>query len=129
VRTSLILGDGKGAHEILTHDLITGRVSGALFTDEIRKPVHPDDLADALLELATGDYHGVLNVAGTDALSRYDLGRLVARHDGLDPGRIPAATIADLAMRRPADVRLVTNRARELLKTRLRGAHEFLSSP
>ncbi|MEU8264885.1 sugar nucleotide-binding protein [Micromonospora sp. NPDC048999] len=52
VRTSLILGDGRGQHEILTRDLIAGRVQGALFTDMIRKPVYVDDLADALLELA-----------------------------------------------------------------------------
>jgi len=37
VRTSLILGDGNGAHERLTHDLVAGRVDGALFVDEIRK--------------------------------------------------------------------------------------------
>ncbi|WP_328473941.1 sugar nucleotide-binding protein [Actinoplanes sp. NBC_00393] len=126
VRTSLILGDGNGAHEILTHDLIAGRVRGALFTDEIRKPVHVDDLADALLELAAGDYRGVLNVAGTDAISRYDLGVLVARRDGLDPAAIPAASLAALGLSRPADLRLSTERAEQVLTVRLRGARTFL---
>jgi dTDP-4-dehydrorhamnose reductase len=126
VRTSLILGDGRGAHEILTHDMIAGRVAGALFTDEVRKPVHVDDLADALLELAAGDYAGVLNVAGADAISRYDLGVLVARRDGLDPSAIPAASLAELGLSRPPDLRLVTVRAGELLATRLRGAGEFV---
>ncbi|GGN35692.1 dTDP-4-dehydrorhamnose reductase [Actinoplanes campanulatus] len=126
VRTSIIMGDGRGAHEILTHDLIAGRVAGALFTDEIRKPVHVDDLADALLELAAGDYAGVLNVAGADAISRYDLGVLVARRDGLDPAAIPAARIADVGLQRPADLRLVTDRAAKLLSVRLRGAREFV---
>ncbi|MFC7533101.1 sugar nucleotide-binding protein [Actinoplanes sp. GCM10030250] len=128
VRTSLILGDGNGAHEILTHDLIAGRVSGALFTDEIRKPVHVDDLADALLELAAGSYAGVLNVAGTDPISRYDLGVLVARRDGLDPSAIPATSLAALGLNRPPDLRLITDRAAGLLGTRLRGAHEFLAA-
>ncbi|GAA0451206.1 dTDP-4-dehydrorhamnose reductase [Actinoplanes capillaceus] len=126
VRTSIIMGDGRGAHEILTHDLIAGRVAGALFTDEIRKPVHVDDLADALLELAAGDYAGVLNVAGADVISRYDLGVLVARRDGLDPAAIPAARIADLGLQRPTDLRLVTDRAEKLLSVRLRGAREFV---
>jgi dTDP-4-dehydrorhamnose reductase len=126
VRTSIILGDGNGAHERLTHDLVAGRVEGALFTDEIRTPVHVDDLADALLELAAGDYQGVLNVAGPDPLSRYDLGVLVAERDGLDPAKIPSATVADLGLRRPTDVRLVTTRARALLRTRLRSPQEFL---
>ncbi|WP_018826034.1 sugar nucleotide-binding protein [Salinispora arenicola] len=66
-RTSLILGYGRGQHEILTRELIAGRVQGALFTDMVRKPVHVDDLADALLELASSNYRGVLNVAGPDA--------------------------------------------------------------
>ncbi|MDI6105092.1 sugar nucleotide-binding protein [Actinoplanes sp. NEAU-A12] len=128
VRTSLILGDGGGAHERLTHDLIAGRVAGGLFTDEIRKPVHVDDLADALLELAGNDYAGVLNVAGADAVSRYDLGVLVARRDGLDPAAVPAASLAALGLSRPADLRLVTDRAARLLRVRLRGAAEFVGS-
>lgn len=126
VRTSLILGDGHGAHEVLTHDLIAGRAQGALFTDEVRKPVHVDDLADALVELAGGSYRGVLNVAGADAVSRYDLGLLVARRDGLDPGAVPSTSLAALGLSRPPDLRLVTDRAAVVLAVRLRGAHEFL---
>ncbi|BCJ48067.1 dTDP-4-dehydrorhamnose reductase [Actinoplanes ianthinogenes] len=128
VRTSLILGDGNGAHEVLTRDLIAGRATGALFTDEVRTPVHVDDLADALLELAAGDYPGVLNVAGADPVSRYELGVLVARREQLDPAAIPAASLAALGLHRPTDVRLVLDRAKQLLRTRLRGAHEFLAA-
>ena len=126
VRTSLILGDGAGAHEVLTRDLIAGRATGALFTDEVRTPVHVDDLAEALLELAGGDYAGVLNVAGADAVSRYELGVLVARREGLDPAKIPSASLAALGLKRPGDVRLSIDRAKQLLTVRLRGAHEFL---
>ncbi|GAA4201955.1 sugar nucleotide-binding protein [Actinocatenispora rupis] len=129
VRTSLIVGDGGGQHEILTRDLIAGRVQGALFTDLIRKPVHVDDLSDALLELAATDHRGVLNVAGADPISRYDLGVLVAQREGLDPVRIPAATIADSGTRMAADVRLSTRRAVSLLRTRLRGVHDFIGGP
>jgi dTDP-4-dehydrorhamnose reductase len=128
VRTAIILGDGRGAQELLTHDLASGRLSGALFTDEIRMPVHVDDLAAALLELAVGGYHGVLNVAGPEAMSRYDLGLLVAARDGLDPASIPAARSADLPEARPLDVRLVTDRAQSILHTRLRGATEFMAA-
>jgi dTDP-4-dehydrorhamnose reductase len=128
VRTSLILGDGNGAHEILTRDLIAGRATGALFTDEVRTPVHVDDLADALLELAAGGYAGVLNVAGADPVSRYDLGVLVARRENLDATAIPSTSLAALGLSRPTDVRLVLDRAKQLLHTRLRGAHEFLAA-
>lgn len=129
IRTSLILGDGRGHHEKLTRDLIAGRVNGALYTDMIRKPVHVDDLTDALLELATIAYPGILNVAGSDAISRYDLGVLMARRDGLDPSRIPAGSIAETGLSLPADVRLRTEKAVSLLATRLRGVREFMASP
>jgi dTDP-4-dehydrorhamnose reductase len=126
VRTSLIIGYARGGHETLTHALIAGTARGALFTDQIRKPIHVDDLADALLELAAGDYAGVLNVAGHDPISRYDLGVLVARRDGLDPARIPTATAAALTTPPPIDIRLTTAKAEALLRTHLRGAREFL---
>jgi dTDP-4-dehydrorhamnose reductase len=128
VRTSLIIGDGRGGHELLTHRLVAGEVAGTLFTDQVRMPVHADDLADALLELAAGDYAGVLNVAGPDAISRYDLGVLVARRDGLDPAAVPAGHLAGSGLRGPAVVLLDCARAAALLRTRLRGAHEFMST-
>jgi dTDP-4-dehydrorhamnose reductase len=126
IRTSLILGHGAGQHERLTHDLAAGRVRGALFTDMVRMPVHVDDLADALLEVAFLPYGGVLNVAGPQPVSRYDLGVLVAERDGLDPGALPSSTIAASGLSLPGDVRLTCDRARALLKVRLRGVHEFL---
>ncbi|ROP27590.1 GNAT family N-acetyltransferase [Couchioplanes caeruleus] len=127
VRTSTILGDGGGAHEVLTHQLASGRADGVLFTDQLRKPIHVDDLADALLELATNRYPGIINVAGPDVISRYDLGLLVARRDGLDPALIPAGAIAERGLRLPADVRLRTDTAESVLRTRLRGAQEFMA--
>jgi dTDP-4-dehydrorhamnose reductase len=69
---------------------------------------------------------GRLNVAGTDPISRYDLGVLVARRDGLDPASTPAGRLADLPLSRPADVRLRLDEAQALLRTRLRGAREFM---
>ncbi|WP_433089708.1 SDR family oxidoreductase [Dactylosporangium sp. CA-052675] len=122
VRTSLIVGYGNGGHEQLTYDLIAGRVDGALFTDEIRKPVHVDDLADALLEIGAGDFHGIIHVAGADAVSRYDLGVLVAERDRLDVDKLRSASSSG----RPGDIRLDTGLAAKLLHTRLRGAHEFM---
>ena len=126
VRTSLIIGGRRGVHERLTHRLASGEADGVLFTDEIRTPVHVDDLADAVLELAGSGYPGILNVAGSDAVSRYDLGVLVARRDGLDPARLRAGRLADLHLARPTDVRLRIDKAASLLRTRLRGAQEFL---
>lgn len=125
VRTSLILGHGRGQHERLVHELAAGQMRGLLFDDQIRKPVHVEDLADALIELAGNGYAGVLNVAGADVVSRYELGVLVAERDGIDPGRLPHGPIP-AGLNLPADIRLTIDKARGVLRTRLRGCREFV---
>jgi dTDP-4-dehydrorhamnose reductase len=124
VRSSLVVSAPDGPecpHETLTRDLIAGRVTGALFTDEIRCPVFVDDLSAALLKLAAVPFSGVLNVAGPDAASRYELGVAYARLRGLDVAAIPASTIAAGGTTRPGDVRLDNALARRVLRTELRG--------
>ncbi|CUR56233.1 dTDP-4-dehydrorhamnose reductase-like protein [metagenome] len=123
-RTSLILGDRASQHERLVHALAAG-AEGALFDDEGRCPVHVGDLAAALVELAAGTHRGVLHVAGADAVSRLELGRLIARRDGLEPGVLRGTSRASLPG--PVDVRLDSSLAARLLTTRLRGAREFLA--
>lgn len=127
VRTSLIIGDDRSKQIQLALDLSTGRRSGALFSDEFRCPVAVADLAAAVLELAASGYSGTINVAGPEALSRADLGRLVAAAHGLDPSAVPVSTIAESGLgARPADVRLDSARAAALLRTPLRPASDCI---
>ncbi|MFG2132788.1 SDR family oxidoreductase [Streptomyces sp. NPDC048751] len=125
-RTSLIIGHGRSVHERMVHALAAGTRDGVLFTDDIRCPVHVADLAAALLELALSDAAGVFHLAGSDALSRHDLGVLIARRDGLDAARLPAGRRADVRLPGPLDVRLDSRATQERLRIRLRGAREFL---
>ncbi|WP_310526556.1 sugar nucleotide-binding protein, partial [Nocardioides sp.] len=94
--------------------------------DEQRCPVHVTDLAAALVELAGNDLQGVLHVAGAQATSRLELGRLIARRDGLDPASLRGTSRAAARVPGPIDVRLDSTRASQVLNTRLRGAEEFL---
>lgn len=126
-RTSLIIGDGDSPHERLVHALASRAATGALFTDEMRCPVHVTDLAAGLLELAASPHAGVCHVAGTDALSRYELGLLIAVRDGLDPAALPAGRRAVTDLPGPIDVRLDSTKTQARLTTRLRGAREFLA--
>jgi len=126
-RTSLITGDGHSQHEALVRDLAAGRCDGVLFTDDIRCAVHVGDLAAALLELAAIRPAGVHHLAGTDALSRYELGCLMARREGLDPAALPAGSRAARGVPGPLNVRLDCRRTQALLRIRLRGAREFFS--
>jgi dTDP-4-dehydrorhamnose reductase len=116
VRTSLIYGGPQpGPQERLVED-----GDATFFTDEVRCPIHVGDLAAALLELAATDLSGVLHVAGADRLSRHEFAQLLA-------GRaVRGASLADAGVVRPRDCTLAIDRARGLLRTRLRGAREVL---
>nr|WP_238351288.1 sugar nucleotide-binding protein [Kribbella shirazensis] len=120
-RTSLIVGsDGTSEEEQRVRRLTAGE-PGAFYTENIRCPVHVSDLASALLELLVGEVDGIAHVAGPQALSRLELGRLLAIRDGLDPHALPSEPGP------PSEIRLDSRRTQELLKTRLRPAGEFLS--
>ena len=110
VRTSLIVG-GPG-HELSKHEIVARDPTATFYEDEIRSPVQVGDLAAALLELATLDVSGPLNVAGADDVSRAELAELVAgspvRRAAAPPGR-------------PLDCSLDSARARSLVRTELRG--------
>jgi dTDP-4-dehydrorhamnose reductase len=125
-RTSLIIGSGRSPHERAVHELAVGARDGVLFTDDIRCPVHVADVASAILELASHDAHGIQHVAGADALSRHELGALIARRDGLDASQLPAGLRADSTLPGGLDVRLDSRATQRKLRTTLRGARRFL---
>ena len=126
-RTSLIIGDGDSQHELLVHALATGATGGVLYTDQVRCPVHVTDLAGALLELAAAPHAGTCHVAGPDAVSRHQLGLLIAARDGLDPSALPAGPRPAAQFPGPLDVRLDSTATQARLSTRLRGARDFLA--
>ena len=127
VRCSLIIGDEHSKQVRLCLDALSGVPGVALFRDEIRCPAAVGDLATAVLELVESDYAGQLNLGGPEAVSRVGLGELVARHYRLDPAGMRTASIAEsgLHRHRPAEIRLDSSRAADLLKTRLRGLSEL----
>ena len=98
------------------------------FEDELRSPVVVTDLAAALLELVEADVAGLLHVAGPDVVSRYRFARLVAEAHGRPPQRIRRGSIASSGLVRPPDCSLDSSRARALLRTRLRGVHEWAAA-
>ncbi|GHH88090.1 SDR family oxidoreductase [Streptomyces capitiformicae] len=127
-RTSLIIGDRQSVHVRAVHDLAAGARDGVLFTDDIRCPVHVADLAAGLLELgAASEAHGVHHLAGADAVSRNELGVLIAQRDALDASRLPAGLRIDTALPGALDVRLDSRATQRELHTTLRGARQFLA--
>lgn len=128
VRTSLITGfDPPDPRTRWVLDSLREGREIRLFTDEFRCPVWVTTLAQALLELAELDYRGVLNVAGDQVLTRYEIGVRLARFFGLDPAGITPALAAESGLVRPLDCSLDLGLARRLLRTPLPGLDEVLA--
>lgn len=128
VRTSLIYGlDGADAPSRMVLEGARGGRPVNLFTDEVRSPVLVDELAEALLDIAALDTRGPLHVAGGEAISRYDLGLLLARYHDAPEDTLVATTAEAAGMLRPKDCSLDSALAERLLGRRLRGAREVLA--
>ena len=128
-RTSLIMGSRDCPMEIRVGGLLDGTATGELFTDDIRCPVHVSDLAAALLELGFAGARGIRHVTGPDAVSRFEIGELIAARDGLDRGVLRPGSRRETGVPGPLDVRLDCSWTQSQLRTVLRGARDFLSDP
>ena len=113
LRTSPIIGNSpggdRGLHERLFASWKEGRPT-PLFTDEIRQPVEVSNLADVTVELCErANLSGLFHWAGTEALSRHEIGGRIARHFGLDADALVRATSraeVPAAAARPRDLSL-----------------------
>ena len=129
VRTSLIFGIEPLDHQTrwLAADTAAGKLV-RLFTDELRCPIWVDTLAQALLELAAGDYTGLINIASPDALSRWEFGLKMLALIGMEPGtNVRPALQADSELIRPANLTLDVSRAQGLLRTPLLSVNEAIA--
>lgn len=128
VRTSIIWGlDPLDPTTKFVLDLALGKQEGVLFYDEFRSFIHIHDLAQALLELSTFKYPGVLHMGGAQPLSRRGFGRIMVEHFGLNQALLPSGSARDFPELRPLNCVLDSSAAGQLLRTRLRGVKEVLN--
>jgi dTDP-4-dehydrorhamnose reductase len=128
VRTSLIYGwrpTVARAAQWMLDDLQAGKPV-RLFIDEMRCPIWVESLAAAVVELAGLSHTGVLNIAGAQALSRYEFGVRLLRFHGIDPSPI-VPTPSPAGNLRPLDCTLDCSRAMALLQSPLPGVDEVLA--
>ncbi len=123
VRTSLIYGFKP--LDPRTRSVLRGEMPN-LFTDEMRCPIWVDNLCAALLELAEHDYCGILNVAGTQALSRYDFGVKLMGALNADASHLIPTASTQSEMVRPRDCTLNVSRAQQVLRTKLLSVDEVI---
>jgi dTDP-4-dehydrorhamnose reductase len=114
VRTSLLYGRPGGPQEALAL-----REDVTFYRDEIRCPTRVDELAAAVLELVPLAHPGPLHLAGPDAVSRYELARVLRARAGGDPRTVRSAESAGSG--RARNVALDSTRGARLLGTALSG--------
>lgn len=137
VRAPLLMGDSPGGqrslHERLLADWAAGRTA-RLYVDEFRQPCTAENLAEVLLELAERrDLSGVFHWAGTELVSRYDIGFRIREHLKLNKTLAPIVAVsrADTpaaALQRPPCLGLSLAPLAGRLKTRPESIAEQLGS-
>jgi dTDP-4-dehydrorhamnose reductase len=132
IRTSLnggatVRGD-RAFNEQLRHQWRQGQTAH-LFTDEFRSPMHASVLARAVWELATCGAAGLFHVAGSERLSRWEIGQiLAARCPELNP-RLTAGSLRDWPGRpRSPDTSLHCAKAQAILSFPLPRLHDWLAA-
>jgi dTDP-4-dehydrorhamnose reductase len=78
-RLSKVVSGHRNIHSVLgqwVNDVCDGKPMRSA-TDQIFSPLHVDDVAGALIKLASQGLSGIYHVAGPEPLSRYDLNKLL----------------------------------------------------
>jgi len=117
LRVALVIGRGYGPRRTATEAVAATLAAGGrprLFHDQYRTPIDPDSVADAVARVFARPVSGRFHVGGAERISRYELGRRVARVLGL-PEELEPTDEASQAVRRPPDASLDSGRARREL--------------
>jgi dTDP-4-dehydrorhamnose reductase len=100
-----------------------------LFTDEFRSPIHARTTAQAVWELVQANQPGIYHVAGSERLSRWRIGELVAaRWAKLNPRIEPGSLREYRGAPRAPDTSLDCRKAQKLLSFQLPGLSEWLKA-
>lgn len=132
IRTSLNGGTSPTGDRAFNEQLRLAWQAGRpvrLYTDEFRSPLHAAVTARATWELALQDFHGLCHLAGTERLSRWEIGQhLAARWPQLQPRIEPGSVRDHPGPPRPPDTSLNCARAQARLSFRLPGLREWLAA-
>lgn len=131
VRTNFY-GWGTSRRASLTDWILSGLEAGRpreMFDDVFFSPIQINDLAEALMTLWHRGARGIVNVAGSDRLSKYDFGVRVADRFALDPSLVVSRSVEGFAFGapRPRDMSLSSERASRFLGRPMPGIVEGLN--
>jgi dTDP-4-dehydrorhamnose reductase len=99
LRIPILMGNSpsgkRSVHEKILQAIHAGQ-RPQLFCDEIRQPCSASNVAEVLLELTERrDLHGIFHWAGSETLSRFEMGQRILKHFGLPLDSIQSACRSD----------------------------------
>ncbi|HDI51539.1 dTDP-4-dehydrorhamnose reductase [candidate division KSB1 bacterium] len=99
-----------------------------LFYDQYRTPIEVNNLADALLELASNSFVGTIHLGGSQKIDRVTFGNILARILGVSADLICKVSMKEATnvALRPQDVSLNISKAQTLLRTQFLNCEEGL---
>lgn len=87
LRIPILMGNSPSGQRSVHEKLLAAIHAGErpkLFCDEIRQPCSASNVAEVLLELTERrDLHGIFHWAGSETLSRFEMGQRILKHFGL----------------------------------------------
>ncbi|MFH0931445.1 MAG: dTDP-4-dehydrorhamnose reductase [Candidatus Zixiibacteriota bacterium] len=125
VRTNVLYGKGENLRPNFVLWLIqklSNKEKVKIVTDQYNNPTLADNLASAIREAIEKNISGILNIAGSEYLSRYDFTLKIAKKFKLDQNLISPAKTSELKQKAPRPRRggLKIDKAKKLLnKTEL----------
>jgi dTDP-4-dehydrorhamnose reductase len=130
VRTAMVIGfPVTGGHSFFTNLESKLKLGKEVLTPtyEFRTPADVLTLAECVLELCENSFSGLIHLAATDSINRYDLSKAVARRMGYDENLISPQSMPEVIPGRAPrhkNGNLNVTRAQSLLKTRLLSTEE-----
>lgn len=132
IRTSLNGGTSPSGDRGFNEQLRCAFEAGkkvTLFTDEFRSPIIASETACAVWDLAAQNQTGLFHIAGSERLSRWQIGQLVAgRWPQLKPQLIAESLKGYQGAPRAPDTSLNCRKATKLLSAPLPGLTEWLAA-
>lgn len=130
VRTSLNAGKSESRDRAFNEEMVNAVKNGKslkLFTDEYRSPIAAEITARAVWELVAKNVGGIFHVAGSERLSRFQIGQLLQRYLPELKGKIEAGSLQDYqGAPRPPDTSLNCTKLQNLLSFPLPGFGRWL---
>ena len=98
-------------------------------TDQYTSPTYVPNLSKMIIEVSTKQFNGIIHLAGSTRISRYDFAVMIAGKLGLDKSLLLKAKTEDMSWKakRPKDSSLDVTKATEILNEKPQTIQQSLS--